>query len=224
KETPRPLANQPGGDFLITPDSSALAIAQGEGLAIIPLQPQEQSTSKPLDFLPKFGMVLSFARDGSQAAMVKFNKDYTRSLFLVTNQGVQKEVFRIQGSILSAQFDWQKQKLYCLLTRVLPGEIYQEQPYVAIVDIKTGKLTPWVALPIQQGIQMSLAPDGLALLLDQAVTASDSQSSGLRNIEGKGIATSRIWLLPIVGGDGETQAKVQPEALPLLGLYPRWLP
>jgi hypothetical protein len=48
-------------------------------------------------------MVLSFARDGSAAAMVKFNTDYTRSLFLVTNQGLQKELLRTTGSILSGE-------------------------------------------------------------------------------------------------------------------------
>ncbi|MCY7321932.1 MAG: hypothetical protein LH660_09075, partial [Phormidesmis sp. CAN_BIN36] len=59
---PQPLNNkQPGGDFLITPDSSSLAIAQGQGLALIPLQPQ----ADPLDFLPKFGIVLNFSKDGS---------------------------------------------------------------------------------------------------------------------------------------------------------------
>lgn len=218
-EAPHLLSKQPGGDFLITPDSNSLAITQGEGLALLPLQPQAEA----LDFLPKFGMVLSFAADGTQAAMVKFNKDYTRSLFLVTNQGVQKELVKIRGSILKAEFDPQKQVLYCLLTKLLPGETYQEQPYIGMVDLKTGKLTPWVALPIQQGIQMDLAPDGLAILIDQSVTA-DTPPSGLRNIEGKTIATSRLWLLPIVSSNPETQIKVQPENLPLAGFYPRWLP
>ncbi|MGI0490035.1 hypothetical protein ACN4EK_31915, partial [Pantanalinema rosaneae CENA516] len=105
---PQPLKGQPGGDFLITPDSDALAIAQGQGLALLPLYPD----AKPLDFLPKFGMVLSFSRDGSLAAMLKFNPDRTRSLFLVTNQGTQKELLKTNGSVLSAQFDPTRQTLY----------------------------------------------------------------------------------------------------------------
>ncbi|MBV9385592.1 MAG: hypothetical protein JOZ78_04090, partial [Chroococcidiopsidaceae cyanobacterium CP_BM_ER_R8_30] len=101
-QSPQPLKAQPGGDFMITPDSTAVAVAQGQGVAILPLQSPAQ---KPLDFLPQFGLVLDFTRDGSAAAMVKFNSDYTRSLFLVTNQGVQKQLLRTTGSILSAQFN-----------------------------------------------------------------------------------------------------------------------
>ncbi len=36
-QPPQPLKGEPGGDFLITPDSNSLAIAQGQGLAILPL-------------------------------------------------------------------------------------------------------------------------------------------------------------------------------------------
>ncbi|OLP17242.1 hypothetical protein BST81_17355 [Leptolyngbya sp. 'hensonii'] len=216
---PTPLKSQ-GGDFLITPDSNSLAIAQGEGMAILPLQPD----TKALDFLPKFGMVLNFSGDGSQAAMVKFNKDYTRSLFLVTTQGVQKELLRITGSILDAQFDPQNQTLYCLLTRLIPGETYQEQPFIAIVDLKTAKVTPWLVLPNQRDIEMHLAPDGLALLFDQLVSAKDNPKTGPRNSSGEVIATSRLWLLPIANADPAVQARVQPEELPLPGFHPRWLP
>ncbi|MGA9379652.1 MAG: Ig-like domain-containing protein, partial [Phormidium sp.] len=48
--SPKPLPGQPGGDFLITPDSQALAVTQGEGLAIVPLTGFQD---QPLDFLPK---------------------------------------------------------------------------------------------------------------------------------------------------------------------------
>ncbi len=91
KTTPKRLESQPGGDFTITPDSQAVAVAQGQGAAILPLQ---GDASKPLDFLPQFGLVQAFSKDGSQAAMVKFNTDYTRDLFLVTNQGVQKQLLK----------------------------------------------------------------------------------------------------------------------------------
>lgn len=220
-ETPQPLKGEPGGDFLITPDSSSLAIAQGQGLAILPLQPD----AKPLDFLPKFGVVLNFSRDGSLAAMVKFNTDRTRSLFLVSNQGTQKELLRTSGSILNAQFDPSKQLLYCLLTElVTQGELYQEKPYLGAIDLKTGKLKPLLLLPNQRDIQVSLAPDGLALLFDQATEgAQDSTNpSQLRSDSGKAIANSRLWLLPLTPAD--TTAQPQPEPLPLPGLRPRWLP
>lgn len=229
---PRLLDNQPGGDFLITPDSTSLVIAQGQGLAILPLEPEK--ATQPLDFLPKFGMVLSFARDGSEAAMVKFNTDYTRSLFRVTNQGIQKELLRTTGSIRSAQFDPLKQTLYCLLTQLLPGPEYQEQPYLAAIDLQTGKLTPLLILPTQQELQISLAPDGVALLFDQPVNLSQPNASNLQTNQGAAIATSNLWVLPILPPQNPTtgpeatsetpQVQPKPASLPLPGFHPQWLP
>jgi len=103
-------------------------------------------------------MVLDFARM-ALAAMVKFNSDYA-SAVLVTNQGVQKQLLRTTGSILNCQFDPLKPNLYCLLTQLLDGKTYQEQPYLTAIDLKTGKQTPLVVLPNQPDVEMSLAPDG----------------------------------------------------------------
>jgi hypothetical protein len=211
---------QPGGDFLITPDSNSLAISQGQGLAILPLKPQAEA----LNFLPKFGTVLGFSNDGTSAAMVKFNTDYTRSLFLVTNQGIQKEIMKTPGSILGAQFDPTKRFLYCLLTNLIPGKTYQEQPFIAVIDLKAamdGKpvqqtLRPLLLLPNQQETQLSLAPDGMALLFDQTQADDRAQAEG-----GKAMDNSRLWILPL---SKDPAVKTQPEALPLPGLHPRWLP
>lgn len=218
-QPPQPLRGQPGGDFLITPDSDSLAIAQGQGLAILPLQPD----AKPLDFLPKFGTVLNFSRDGTAAAMVKFNTDYTRSLFLVTNQGVQKELLRITGSILSAQFDPSRRVLYCLLTNLVPGETYREEPFLAAVDLATNRLQPLLRLPNQQDVQISLSPDGLAILLDQTLATTADDPKAPKNSQGQAIADSRLWLLPVVPME-MAKAEVKPQLLPLAGLRPRWLP
>ena len=218
-EKPQPLKGEPGGDFLITPDSNSLAIAQGQGLAILPLQPD----AKPLTFLPKFGTVLSFSRDGTLATMLKFNTDNTRSLFLIDTQGTQKELFRTTGSILSAQFDPTRQVLYCLLTKLeTGGDLYQEQPYLAAIDLKTSKLSPLAILPIQPDIQVSLSPDGMAILLDQTTRKTASPEEKLRDSTGKAIASSRLWLLPL--DPANPTAKPQPVDLPLPGLRPRWLP
>jgi len=217
-QPPEALRGQPGGDFLITPDSDSLAIAQGQGLAILPLQPD----AAPLNFLPKFGMVLAFSRDGSLAAMVKFNTDQTRSLFLVTNQGVQKELVRTTGSILSAQFDPTKQILYGLLSELIPGETYQEKPYLAAIDLKTNKLTSLINLPDQRDSQFSLAPDGLAILYDQVTASAHSDSAAIRNQAGRAIANSKLWLLPI--NTASPTPSLKPELLPFAGIQPRWLP
>lgn len=219
-EPPKPLKGEPGGDFLITPDSNSLAIAQGQGLAILPLEPD----TKPLDFLPKFGTVLSFSRDGSLATMLKFNTDRTRSLFLVSNRGTQEELLRITGSVLNTQFDPTKQTLYCLLTELkTDGDLYKEQPYLAAIDLKTKKLSPMLFLPDQRDIQLSLSPDGLALLFDQTIrSTTGDKEEPLRDSSGKAIANSRLWLLPI--NPDAPAANPQPESLPLSGLRPRWLP
>lgn len=225
--TAQPLGDQSGGDFLITPDSSSVAILQGQGVAILPLMPK----AKPLDFLPKYGMVLGFAKDSSVGAMVKFNTDNpqlpTRSLFLVPNQsvkpGIDRELLSTTGSILGCQFDPTGQTLYCLLTQLLPGVEYQEQPYLAAIDLKTSppQIKPLLVLPNQRDIQMSVSPDGLALLFDQIVTSPQaSTSSGLTTNEGQPISTSRLWMLPLVADGG----KLQPYQLPLPGLHPHWLP
>jgi hypothetical protein len=222
-ESPQPLKNQPGGDFLITPDSQAIAVAQGEGLALLPLTP---GAEKPLDFLPRFGMVLGFSKDGTQAAMLQFNKDYTRSLFLVTNQGTQKELLRINGSVLKAQFDPTQKVLYCLLTRLLPGDTYREEPYLAALDLQSSQVTPLLVLPEQQDIQVSLSPDGLALLLDQVIPlqAGTQTANPLRTSDGKAIASSRLWLLPLPQQWSPTAALPKPELLPLPGIHPQWMP
>ncbi|MGB7413223.1 MAG: hypothetical protein WA902_03360, partial [Thermosynechococcaceae cyanobacterium] len=167
-----------GGDFLIAPDSNTLVIAQGEGIALLPLD--KQQTNKPLGFLPKFGVVLSFAPDGTAATMLKFNPDYSRSLFLVTNQGVQKELLNTEGSILSTAFGPQKKTLYGLLTEIQPGKDDIENPYLAKIDLASGRLTKLLNLSPQDQTNISLAPDGSALLFDQVSTTGVQESSTLK--------------------------------------------
>ncbi|MEB3182680.1 MAG: hypothetical protein VKL59_27130 [Nostocaceae cyanobacterium] len=216
------LQTEPTGDFLITPDSQAVAVAQGQGVAILPLQ---KDGSKPLDFLPQYGMVQAFSKDGSQAVMVKFNTNYTRNLFLVTNQGEQKELLNTTGSILSCQFDVASPTLYCLLTQLLEGEQYQEQPYIAAINLKTGAQRPLVLLPILRDIKMNLSPDGLALIFDQVQTGTNS-SNPLRTDDGQDIVSSRLWLLPLFPAAMQqaTPVEMKPEELPLPGIQPQWLP
>jgi hypothetical protein len=213
---------QTGGDFLITPDGESLAVAQGQGLAILPLNKSEQSQTN-LDFLPKFGTILSFSQDGTAAAMVKFNTDYTRSMYLIS-QGVQKEILRIPGSIVSAEFEPNNQFLYCLLTNLVKGANFQEQPYLAAIDLKSARegksmeqtLRPLVLLPNQREIEVDLSPDGKALIFDQTQADDRAKAEG-----GQALANSKLWLLPI---KADLNAKTQPEELPFRGLHPRWLP
>ena len=218
---------QPAGDFLITPDSKAVAVAQGKGTAILPIQ---TDASKPLDFLPQFGVLQAFSKAGSQAVLVKFNTDYTKDLFLVSNQGTQKQLVKTTGSILKCEFDPASPTLYCLLTQLLPGEEYQEQPYLVSINLKSGQQKPILVLPPEKrDFQMSLSPDGLGLLFDQVVSETDisnpARANPLRTEDGQEISTSSLWLMPLLPvGDGELNAELKPEKLPLAGFYPSWLP
>jgi len=225
-QEPQPLETEPGGNFIIAPDSTSLAMAQGQGMAILPLE----SGTEPLDFLPQFGLVLSFAADGSAATMVQFNRDPenpTRSLFLVTSQGQETELLTTDGSILTTQFDPTQNWLYCLVTVRLPGDEFIEQPILSVINLSTGQRTDLIRLPIQRDIQISLAPDGLGVLFDQIVAADDGTAAGsglIQGSDGKPIASSRLWFLPILRGDDGAPTPVDPQALPLAGLRPRWLP
>ncbi|MEG4342529.1 hypothetical protein QUB70_04465 [Microcoleus sp. A003_D6] len=234
KQAPRPLENEQGGDFMIRPDSKSMVISQKQGLAIVPLKPE----ADPVEFLPKYEQVLGMARDNSAAAYVKYNSDFTRSLFILDNQGAEQEILRIPGSIIAVYFDPRKnqdnqvQRLYCLLAQRLKTESYKEQPFIAAIDLKkegirlVGTIKPLLILPNQLDTQISLSPDGLALIFDQSVTTTTpSTVDSPRNDSGQSIATSRLWVLPLleIPADG-SPAKVQPEELPFAGYHPRWLP
>ncbi|MEM7555391.1 MAG: hypothetical protein AAF378_15080 [Cyanobacteria bacterium P01_A01_bin.84] len=219
------IQTQPGGDFTITPDSQAVAIAQGQGTAIVPLK---ADGGKPLDYFPNFGVVKAFSKDGSQAAMVKFNTDYTRDLFLVTTQGEQKQLLKTTGSIIKCEFDNASPSIYCLLSQLLPGELYQEQPYLVIINLKTGQQKPLVVFPPEQrNLQMSLSNDGLGLLFDQTTPdesdASEDQKS-VKTTQGDDLSNSSLWLMPLLPIIETEEFKAQPERLPLTGFHPRWLP
>lgn len=221
------LESQPGGDFTITPDGQAVAISQGQGTAILPLQ---RDASKPLDFLPQFGLVKAFSKDGTSAAMVKFNADYTRELFLVTNQGPQKQLLKTTGSIVSCQFDPASPTIYCLLTQLLSGEIYQEQPYIVAINLNTGQQRPLLVLPTgQNNIRMNLSPDGLGLLFDQVqlqpTNLQQSHGNKLRTDDGQQITSSQLWLMPLLPiADLKSSKAINPDQLPLVGFNPQWLP
>ncbi|WP_310486923.1 hypothetical protein [Chamaesiphon sp. VAR_69_metabat_338] len=211
---PRPIKQS--GDFVITPDSSQIAAAVGEGVSIFPISATEGNNN--LDFLPKFGNVLSFANDGSAAAMVKYNSDYTKSLVIVNNLGGERQIFKTTGSLLDAKFSPTKDIIYCLATELkTTGGNSREEPFLAAIDIETKKILSLTLLPIQQGIQMSLSPDGLAVMFDQA----DKGESTNQIVQGN--SNGILWILPIPPNIRELTTPITAERLPLAGWHPRWL-
>jgi hypothetical protein len=145
----------------------------------------------------------------------------------VTNRGVEKSLLETEGSILNCEFSPTASDLYCLLTELIEGEQYREQPYLVSIDLETTEITPLLTLPESQDIEMSLSPDGLALLFDQAMTVQTSDPSNLtlRNNSGDAIIDSRLWLLvPTPTLTKNPTQKPELEELPISGLMPLWLP
>ena len=215
-KSPQLFTNNQVGDFLITPDSQAVAAAQGEGIALLPLK----DYAEPLDFLSKFGRVLDFTADGTGAAMINYNTDredlkYTRSLYYVNSQGVEKELLNTNGSIQNCQFDPTAEHLYCWLTELSKKEVYIERPYLAQIDLKTGKINTLVTIPKYQESQISVAPDGLGILFEQFFNQVYSGTPGEKK--------NSIWLaIPAV--DLADTATSSIEQLPFIGFHPQWLP
>lgn len=134
-EDPERIKTEPGGDFKIAPDSTSLLFQQGQGTAVIDLEPEETATNPDsllLDFLPEYGLTLDVADDGSAAAFVNFNQNdpenrFTQSLYWVSNRGDEKQLLRTDGAILSAQFNENGDLLYCLVNRLLRTNQSQNQ-------------------------------------------------------------------------------------------------
>jgi hypothetical protein len=201
---PAPIETEPGGDFLIAPDSQSLLLLQGEGTAIIDLGGEPASGPRqPLDFLPNYGRVLDLKADGSAAAMVNFNQDdpekrFTESLFLVTNQGREEELLQVSGAILEARFDPTRQVIYVLASELVDAPLdndtlqtadaYVEQPLLLAITLADGEVSPLLRLPLQQNIHLSVAPDGRSLLLDLTNQTAPTESN----------QGPKIWYLPLV--------------------------
>jgi len=150
--------------------------------------------------------------------MVEYNSDYTKSLFVVSNQGIEQQILKTNGSIWDAKFSPAKDIIYCLATELKTKDnSSQEEPYLTAIDIKTQKVLLMTLLPIQQGIQMSLSPDGLAVIFDQA----DKGESVDRIIQGG--SNGIMWLLPIPHNIRELTTPINPDRLPFSGWHPRWL-
>jgi hypothetical protein len=213
-----------GGSFQITPDSGSIAVSEGQGVAIKPLTPGADKT----EFLPKYGQLLSFAPNGSSAALEKYNDDSSRDIFLVTNQGLEKKLLNVKGEIQAAQFAPNGRTLYAIVAEnpenTAETAQYVGQPYLMAIDLTTFKVSPVLKLHQQQGISLSLAPDGRSLLFDQLVTGARTSQKRLTASDGQEIVEGKVWLLALPPSFDRGKDKVQPELLPIAGFYPRWAP
>jgi hypothetical protein len=218
----RPLGIQ-GDNFLLSPDGKKAVVSQTGGVAVIPLDVQG---GKP-EFLPTYEKILAFSRDGRQKLMVKSEPDNQRSLFLLNNQGESRLLLRTANPIISCEFEPRQEKtLYCLKSDLVMGSDgkVKEEPFLGIIELETGKMIPLLALPNYRDVQMSMSPDGVALLFDQLATIPFGVGNDLVTGEGSSIADGRLWLLPV---PDQFSANSIPKILPQelnAGFKPRWLP
>ena len=218
----RPLGMQ-GDNFLLSPDGKKAVVSQTGGVAVIPLDVQG---GKP-QFLPTYEKILAFSRDGRQKLMVKSEPDNQRSLFLLDDRGESRLLLRTANPIISCQFEPRQEKtLYCLKSDLVMGSDgkVKEEPFLAIIELKTGKMIPLLALPNYRDVQMSMSPDGVALLFDQLATIPFGVGNDLVTGEGSSIADGRLWLLPLPDQFSPNSIpKILPQELNP-GFKPRWLP
>ncbi len=145
----------------------------------------------------------------------------------MSSQGEEKQLLQTEGAIVSAQFNEDNTVLYCLINRLLvtndgTEDEYQVAPYIAAVNVKTGKEQELLEMPPQPETTVSLSPDGLAVLFDENLV-SDPRSKASADE-----ATDRLWLLPLFSTLEERLSgapiPLPPTELELAGRHPAWLP
>ncbi len=185
-----------GGDFLISPDESSLLISQGQGVGIVPLHPRAAAES----FLAQFGQTLAIRPDGAFGALLRFNPDYTRSLWIVSNTGNSQEILVAEGSIGVGAFSSVAPVFYGLVNQIDP-ETYTESPRLLAIHWEEGRQTEVVRAEYPIGLDFSLAPDGRTLayaLLEPFQGLPDPLAPLSRS--GQAIAASQVWLLDVEDG------------------------
>ena len=156
--------------------------------------------------------------------MLKYNRDFTQSIFLVTNQGLQKELIRTAREFLNCHFDPINPQLYCLLTRRKTGKDFHDKLTLEAIDLPTFAVKPLLVLPDQVETKMSWSPDGLELLLDRVVAKESAPvTRDLRTDDPSAIAQWSLMLLSLKK-TSKFNGAPSPQLLPLPGLRPQWLP
>jgi hypothetical protein len=156
--------------------------------------------------------------------MLKYNSDFTPSIFLVRNQGLQKELSSTAGEFLNCQFYPINPQLYCLLTRRQPGIFFSEKLTIEAIDWQTFAIKPLLVLPDQVETKISWSPDGLELLLDRVVAKKSEPLTGNLRTDGpSAIAQSSLMLLSLKK-TSKFNGDPSPQPLPLQALRPQWLP
>jgi hypothetical protein len=229
-----PIQTEPGGLFTLMPDGSAIALSQREGIAIISLDPLTDP-AQLIVFFPEFGRALDLSDDGQQLALLKFNPNYTQSIYFSVNQDVPQELLTLTGTVIDARFDPSGQVLYALVLTELNTETYQAQPQIVAIDLKDLTVRELARFETdQRDLQFSLSPDGQAIVFDQLQTEPprDKTLDTPRTPSGEAIVGGDLRVIVPLINLSKTSAStsnsgdVQPtiESLGLAGIRPHWLP
>ena len=208
------LDTQLAGDFLITPDDRGLLMSQGQGVSVLSLEKDEESES----FLARFGQALDIKADGSEAAMVKFNPDYSRSLWIVSNTGDSQEILSTEGSYLGGEFAPADPVFYALVTERDP-EDFTESPQLLALNWETGERRTLIRAPFPTELDFSLSPDGRSLVysvLQPSQGVPDPRAP--IGPTGQSIADGQLWWLDL------QQADALAEPLEIAGAGVTWVP
>lgn len=223
-QPPRPLGI-PGTEFVVSPEGKTVSVSQQGGVGIFPLTADGGNSQ----FLSGYLQSLGFSPDGQQQLMVRANPDYTRSLVLLDQQLQPQELFRTANPLLDCKFDpRQSNILYCLKIDLLVQEDgnYREEPFLSVINLEDKTELPLLALPNYREVQLSMSPDGVALLFDQVITAPPQLGNELTTEAQQAIIDGRVWLLPLPEleqPNPDESIKIAPEELEP-GFKPQWIP
>ncbi|MEB3173968.1 MAG: hypothetical protein VKN60_02090 [Cyanobacteriota bacterium] len=210
--------------FRLSPRGTQAAFRQGDGVGIAPLTPEGGGSQ----FWRGYERAMAFTPDGNGVLLTQINDDYTYSLVIKNSQTQETEaIFRSVYPVQTCEFDpIPPQDLYCLKTEMVnQGEgNFQEETFLIRIDRKTGKTQSLLALPNYPDAQLSLAPDGSALLLDQAAIAPPVGANDVLTPSQQAVTEARIWLLPLAElRQTQSTPRLAPQEV-TAGFAPLWLP
>ena len=225
---PRPLGIRSNA-FVVSPQGDRLATVQDNGVTVIPLQTGEGGSK----LFNGFKQAFTFSPNNQQLLLGKQNLDFTYSASIINLQtGEAQEFLRDQYPIKTCQFDPRAaDTVYCLQTDYVPqpdGTV-REEPYLALINLNSLDSLPLLALPNYPEVDLSLAPDGLALMFDQVATTDPVTLTDPQTLSGRAISDARVWLLPLPEEFAQFQAESnftfspQPQEL-TPGFAPQWMP
>lgn len=222
-ESPRPLGIT-ADNFIVAPAGNLLAVSQQGGVGVIPLSADGGASQ----FLEGMGKALDFSPRGNQLLLTRQNPDFSHSLFLLDLGDRQaREVLTSPNPLLTCRFDPRSRPTaYCLQTDYLPqeGGTLQAEPYLAIINLDDGRSRPLLALPNYPEVDLSVAPDGLALMFDQVATTAPLSNNDLLTSSRQSITDGRVWLLPLPS-DAALKIETEPAPQELTpGFSPQWMP